>query len=382
MSRSLRFLVALACVAALLPGARAFGASSVDGIHVPAGFTIEKIGAVPRARELAAAPNGDLFVASSTNAVYLITDAERSPSVPKVFVRVNDAPAAGIALGGDRLYIGSQFGVWEVPYHTGDVSASSVPRKVAKVRPDGISRDHVTTSVAVAKGELYAGVGASCDACQPELDPTRATIQRVNPKGGALTPVATHIRNAIALTENPATGTLWAGAAGQDALEHGHPYEIFDAVTLHGGVPDYGWPYCYDDHKAVGNHDCRDQTVERVAFPAYDTPIGAVFYPLHPSGPYAFPAPYRGGAFVTLHGSWHQPPVPPRVAFVPLNGDEPKIAIDWNDPAAQWREFVGGFQNEDGSRIARPTGIAVGPDGSLFVSEDTNGTIYRIRPTR
>jgi glucose/arabinose dehydrogenase len=198
--------------------------------------------------------------------------------------------------------------------------------------------------------------------------------------GSGMTPKAKRIRNAIALATNPQTGTLWAGVAGQDELPNGHPYEFFDPVTLHAGVADYGWPYCYDNHQAVDRHDCSAQVVPRVVFPAYETPIGAVFYPEHPTGAHAFSEAYRGGAFVTLRGSWHQPLVPPRVVFVAMNGDEPKTPVNWNDAAAQWKEFVGGFQTASGQRRARPTGVAVGPDGSLFVSDDTGGGIFRIRP--
>jgi glucose/arabinose dehydrogenase len=349
------------------------------GITVPPGFTIEKIATIRRAREIAVAPNGDLFVATSGSTVYVIPDAQGTPGAPMPFVSIDDAPVAGVTLDGSRVILGSQQAVWEVPYRTGERQAAAAPRKLAGVRPAGPA-GHDTTSVAVARGVLYASIGSSCNSCQPERDPTRATIQMVG-DDGRLTPRARNIRNAIALAVNPQTDTLWAGVAGQDELPHGHPYEIFDPVTLHPGVVDYGWPYCYENHQAAGAHDCSAQTVPRVVFPAYATPIGAVFYPLHPAGPYAFPAAYRGGAFVTLHGSWHQPPVAPRVAFVPMNGDAPVTSVDWNDPTAQWREFAGGFQ-AGWSRIARPAGIAVGSDGSLFISDDQAGGIYRIRPSR
>ena len=78
--------------------------------------------------------------------------------------------------------------------------------------------------------------------------------------------------------------------------------------------------------------------------------------------------------------SWHLPLVAPRVIYVPMNGDDPKTPVNWNDPAAQWKEFVSGWQLPDGRRIARPTGIAVGSDGSLFISDDLDGGIYRVRP--
>jgi glucose/arabinose dehydrogenase len=354
---------------------------ALGGLTVPAGFTIERIASVPGARELAVAPNGDLFVATSGSAVYVVPDAQGSAGPPKVFVRIDDAPVAGIALDGERMVLGTQFGVYELDYRAGDRTARTAPRKIAAVRTSGIARDHYTTSVAIAGDHVYASVGASCNTCDPELDATRATIQRTNLDGTGMMPAATHIRNAIALAVNPRTGTLWAGVAGQDELPRGHPYEIFDPVTLHAGVPDYGWPYCYENHRAVGTHDCSAQTVPRAAFPAYATPIGAAFYPAHPGGPHAFPESYRRGAFVTLHGSWHQPPVPPRIVFVPMHGDDPDTAVDWSDPSTQWHEFAGGFQAPDGRRIARPTGIAVGPDGSLFFSDDETGGIYRIRPS-
>lgn len=364
-------------VAAIVAVAGAVVAQS-DLPTVPDGFTIERIATVPHARELAAAPNGDLFVGSSTHTVYIVTDA-LGAATAKPFVTLDEAPVAGIALDGERMYIGSQFGVWELPYRSGDREPRAQPRKIATVR-NGITRDHTTTSVAVAGGMLYASIGASCNNCQPELDPTRATIQQMELDGNDMRPKATHIRNAIALATNPQTQTLWAGVAGQDELPHGHPYEMFDPVTLHAGVADYGWPSCYEDHRAVDGHDCAAQTVARVVFPAYETPIGAAFYPEHQTGAHAFPERYRGGAFVTLHGSWHQPPVPPRVVFVPMDGDAPRTPVDWSDPSKQWTEFAGGFQVPDGSRIARPTGVAVGADGSLFVSDDETGGIYRIRP--
>ncbi len=379
MMSSLRMLLALTVLAFLAPaGVRA--AAVPVGLTVPAGFTIERIATVEGGRELAVAPNGDLFVGTSGNTVDIVADAEGNAAPAKTFTQITDHPVAGITIDGDRMYLGAQFGVYELPYHAGDRAPSAPPRKIASVRTSGASGAHVTTTVAVAKDRLYASVGSSCNNCNPDLDATRATVQEMNLDGSGMTAKARHVRNAIALAVNPQTGTLWIGVAGQDELPKGHPYEMFDPLTLHAGVADYGWPFCYENHQAVDGHDCSTQTVPRVVFPAYETPIGAVFYPLHPAGAHAFPDAYRGGAFVTLHGSWHAPPVPPRVVFVPMNGDDPKTPVDWNDPSAQWKEFIGGWQLADGRRRARPTGVAVAPDGSLFVSDDLDGGIYRIRP--
>jgi len=361
--------------------------------HIAAGFTIARIATVEGARELAFAPNGDLFVGTSGSDVYIVPNADASaPGRPRVFAHFNDSPAAGVALNDGFLYVGTQFAVWRIPYRTADRSARAAPEKLAPVRTSGISSDHVTTSVAVAKGLLYASVGASCDACVPEVDDSRATIGRV--ANGKYEIVARNIRNAIALATNENTGSLWAGVAGEDDLPLGHPYEFLDDVIAHPLPANYGWPYCYEDRKSNpvsrwSGHDCRGSVVPRIVMPAYETPIGAVFYPQHPQGRYAFPAKYAGGVFVTLHGSWHGPAQgfsgfsPPRVLFVAMHGDSPAHPVDWSNAATQWSEFLGGFQSGGlEARIGRPTGIAVGPQGDLFVADDDQGAVYRIRPAR
>lgn len=153
---------------------------------------------------------------------------------------------------------------------------------------------------------------------------------------------AYNIRNAIAIAVNPQTRTLWAGVAGADDLPLYHPYEIFDAVSLHDDPVDYSWPACYENRKHFEkwSGDCSKTPIPRVVFPAYETPIeGLTGY------------------------------VPPRVVFVPMRGDDPDHPVNWNDPTTRWQPFIGGYQiGGTAQRIGRPTGIAVGPDGSLFRS--------------
>jgi glucose/arabinose dehydrogenase len=382
-----RYVLKIAALVALCVVA----ASAQDATPtVPSGFTIERIGVVDGARELVAAPNGDLFVGTSGADVYLLPHADAAhPDAPHTFASFDNHPAAGVTLGDGSLFVGTQFGVYRIPYQTGDQKPRGPAVKLLSVRLSGTARDHVTTSVAVTGDTLYASVGSSCNACRPELDSTRATIQHIDLLRNVATDEAYNIRNAIALAINPQTGTLWAGVAGADDLPIYHPYEIFDAVSLHPDPVDYGWPACYENRKHFEkwSGDCSKTPIPRVVFPAYETPIGAVFYPTSARGAYAFPAAYRGGAFVTLHGSWHGPQqglsgyVPPRVVFVAMHGDTPDRAVNWNDPTTQWQLFVGGYQNGGtAERIGRPTGITVGPDGSLFVADDQTGAIYRIRP--
>jgi glucose/arabinose dehydrogenase len=346
---------------------------------VPGGFSIEVIARVSRARELVVTPNGDLLVGSLGRDVFVVPNAEERPLPASVFAHLDDGEAAGLALAPGALIVGTTHGVWKIPYQPGDRVARGDAERLFSVRPGG-DGGHSTTSVAVAGDVLYASVGSSCNACN-ESDPTRATIQTASLTGAGLRPVAEHIRNAIALAVDPSTGHLWAGVAGQDELAPGHPYEIFDDVGDRTGLPNYGWPVCYENHRAARpGVDCADQTVPRAVFPAYETPIGAAFSPPAAGGRFAFPPAWRGGAFVALHGSWHAPLVPPRVVFVPIHGDEPVTAVDWRDPTAQWKTFIGGWQSADESRIGRPTGVAIGTDGSLFIADDLTGRIFRIRP--
>lgn len=355
-------------------------------ITVPPGFTVSQIATVPSARELAFTRSGDLYVGTSGSTVYIVRRAEdEHPGSARIYVRIDDSPDAGVTYGNDALYVGTQHGIWRVE--------NGKPMKIASVRtggpPPGSDGDvHTSTSVAFDAGTLYASVGSSCNACI-ETDRTRATIGKVS--NGRYDPIAVHVRNAIALAIDPSTHALWAGNAGQDDLPAGHPYEFFDNVTAHRQPADYGWPFCYENRRRKGGSSqrCAGAVIAQVVFPAYETPIGAVFYPSDVHGRYAFPTRYRGGAFVTLHGSWHGPAQglagyePPRVVFLPMRSGRPQQRVDWSNPSGQWSEFVGGYQNGGTSeRSGRPTGIALGPQGDLFVADDQTGAIYRIRPKR
>ncbi len=370
----------------LSTGATATAPGTPD-LTIQSGLRLEVIARVNGARELAALPNGDLIVGTGGTGVFIVphADLDDGTYAPIRFATIDDAPAAGVTFDAStcRVYVGTNHGVYSIAYEDGATTGTPVG-PIALLRQSN-DNSHATTSVAVAGDKLYAAVGSSCNACT-ESDPTRATVQVMNLDGTDMTTCARRFRNPIALTVNPATGAVWAGGAGQDDLPLGHPYEIFDPVSLRSAGADYGWPDCEENRRVYrAGANCSNVVVPRVAMPAYSTLIGAAFYPLSPTGAHALPAQYRGGAFVTMHGSWHQENgdyySPPSVAFVPMNGDTPVTQADWDDPHAQWTELVGAFQNSDGiSRLARPTGIAVGSRGSVFFADDANGLIFRIRP--
>lgn len=390
-------LVVAAVLAANSCSSHARAATQAASLRVPNGFLIETIASVPAARELVALPNGSLIVGTLGHDVYLVPDSEGRVASPRVFATFDDDRAAGVAFASSRseIYVATTNHVWSIAYHGEEKAPNS--RQIADVRTGGIAPGtdgdiHTTTSVAYTGGRLYAAAGSSCNATVDggkspctEVDPTRAAVSVMNPDGSGLTQRAKRIRNAIALTVNQETGSLWVGGAGQDDLPFGHPYEFVDELSAHRGDADYGWPQCEEDRHAYWSGDNCSATVEPlVELPAYSTIIGATFYPKHQGGAYAFPSRYRGGLFVTAHGSWHTDAqgcfaAPPRVVFVPMDGDRPVKPVDWQNPDAQWTDFISDFQSCR-TRIGRPTGIAVGPKGSLFVADDASGKIYRIRP--
>lgn len=367
---------------------------------MPNGFSVETIASIPGARELAVLPNGDLLVGTRSNRVYILSNSEDAAATPRIFATLDDDEAAGVAYAFDRheIFVATNRYVWSIPYH-GEQTAAQI-RRIADVRSGPVAPGtdgdvHTSTSVAYAGGFVYVAAGSSCNATMDggkdpctEVDTTRAAISVMRSDGTDFHQRARRIRNAIALTVNPSTGSVWAGDAGQDDLPTGHPYEFLDDLASHPGIADYGWPECEENRHAYWpGSECTKTIAPLVELPAYSTIIGATFYPTHPAGAHAFPARYSGGLFAAVHGSWHRDAqgcyaAPPRVVFISMNGDRPVKSVDWTNPAAQWTDFLAGFQTGCTDRIGRATGIAVGPAGSLFVADDAAGAIYRVRPVR
>jgi glucose/arabinose dehydrogenase len=398
-------------------GSKASAASSgmtpaaVD-LTVPNGLQIQTIAQIGSARELTALPNGDLIVGTGGANVYIVPHAENTGAAgqPQVFATIShETPPPNEPSGGNNaegvafsastctLYVATEYHVWSTPYKDGDLSAENLhPIATVRTGPTANPGDgdyHSSTSVAVSGNALYASMGSSCNGCTGETDPQRAAIWRMNLDGSAMALYAKHVRNGIALAVDPVTGHLWAGDAGQDSLPTYHPYEWVDDVTASDsaakGVADYGWPYCEENHHlyntgAGAPANCNATVQPQIEFPAYITHIGAAFYPSNQSGTYAFPSQYRGALIVTSHGSWHTPggcAIAPAVDYVPMNADTPRVSVDWSDPTKQYDHLVTGFQPScPSTRIGRATGVAVGPQGSVFIGDDQAGTIYRIRP--
>ncbi len=232
---------------------------------------------------------------------------------------------------------------------------------------DGLpSGGHSTRTVLFSSdgAHLYVSVGSSCNVCV-EQDERRATIIRYNPDGSGGEVYARGLRNAVGITFRPRMDELWVTNNGRDWLGDDQPPETIYVVDQ---GDDAGWPRCHAarivDPDLGEAGDCEGVAEPVVEMQAHTAPLGLGFY----TGE-QFPEEYRGDLFVALHGSWNRTvPVGYKVVRVPMEDGEPGAVQD----------FAVGWLREDGSNWGRPVDVLAGADGSLFISDDAGGVIYRV----
>ena len=216
-------------------------------------------------------------------------------------------------------------------------------------------------------GRMVVSIGSSCNVCE-EKDKRRATVMIYDsPEANGERVFASGLRNAVGLAIHPDTGELWATNNGRDMLGDDMPPE---AVYIVRDGLDYGWPYCHNGtiiDPDFGEIDaCEGVEKPVINMQAHSAPLGLVFY----TGK-SFPKEYHGDVFIAFHGSWNRSiPTGYKVVRLPLDGSKPLGSVE--DFATGWLDEV----KEKAS--GRPVGLAVGPGGDLFVSDDKAGMIYRI----
>lgn len=223
---------------------------------------------------------------------------------------------------------------------------------------------HSTRTVKVHNGSLYMSMGSSCNVCY-ETDARRAAITRCDLDGTNFTVFASGMRNAVGMAFHPHTGQLYATENGRDWLGDDLPP---DEINLVEEGEDYGWPICYGknihdtdfDNNTYIRDPCEDCIPSLVDLQAHSAPLGLNFY-----NDNSFPEEYQGNLFVCFHGSWNRRE-PTGYKVVRVNMTDLTI----NDFATGW------LQNN--SVLGRPVDVVVSDDGSLFVSDDNQGRIYRI----
>lgn len=307
---------------------------------------------------------GRLFVSEpSTGRVLLLADPEGRgyATLVTVFASGLNRPH-GLAFRDGTLYVADTDQVLRLPASSGALHAEGKQVVVPDLPADG---SHWTRTLGFGPdGGMYVSVGSDCNVCV-ERDPRRAAILRFDADGSHEQIFASGLRNAVGFTWNPVDGSMWASVNGRDYLGDDLPPD--ELVRVQKGRF-YGWPYCYGDrvpdpifHNPA---KCRDDTPPEVAFEAHSAPLGIAFYTAT-----AFPPPYRGGLFVAFHGSWNRSiPTGYKVVGIPFRGGR---------PAGPPQDFVRGWLVGQ-SAWGRPVDPVVGPDGSLYLSDDRAGAIYRI----
>jgi glucose/arabinose dehydrogenase len=373
------------------PHAVARPASAVP--QVPDGFKIALFAEGLNApREMRVAPNGDIFIAETSPGrirVLRAADGADKPSANEIYASGLTGPF-GIAFypANDPkwVYVANNDSVVRFPYKTGDLKASAKPEAVVAQLPRG--GGHYTRGIAFSLDgkKMMISVGSRSNDAEGmskapdgwidnhplgaswDSETDRADVLTFDPDGKRLGTFATGIRNCVGLVTHPTTGDLYCSTNERDGLGDNL---VPDYVTRVREGAFYGWPWFYlganEDPRHPGERaDLKDKiTIPDVLLQAHSASLGLTFY----DGK-QFPPEYSGDGFAAEHGSWNRSK---RTGYKVV-----RIRLKDGVPTGEYQDFVTGFVIDDSNVWGRPVGVAVAHDGALLVSEDGNGTIWRI----
>jgi glucose/arabinose dehydrogenase len=340
---------------------------------VPPGFKVEALAVrLTEPRLLRVAPNGDIFVAEmSAGDVRLLRAGGGASEAGALYAEGLDGPF-GLAFfppGNDPkyLYVGTTTAVLRYAYRNGDARPSGPPETVVRLPAGG----HATRDVIFSPDgrKMYVTVGsASNDQEFPSDETRRANILEFAPDGSGERRFATGLRNPVEMAIHPLTGDLWTVVNERDGRGDNLPP---DYVTRVRDGAFFGWPWYYvganQDPRHQGEHpELRDSiAVPDVLIQPHSAPLGIAVYTGR-----QFPPAYRSGLFVALHGSWNRAQrTGYKLVYVPLAD---------GIPSGDYEDFMTGFVTPESNVWGRPVAVAVAPDGSLLVSDDAGGVVWRI----
>ncbi|MDH3351535.1 MAG: PQQ-dependent sugar dehydrogenase [Gammaproteobacteria bacterium] len=335
----------------------------LDDISLPAGFRIEVYADVPNARSLALGDDGVVFVSNRrANSVYaLVPQGDAAPLVHKIVSGLNTPN--GIAFHDGYLYVAEVDRI----FRFGDVGKRFDEMPDAEVLdidlPD--EKHHGWRYIGFGPdGKLYIAIGAPCNICD-RGDEGFAQIIRANPDGSEREVYAEGIRNSVGFTWHPKTGELWFTDNGRDMMGDDIPPGELNRAPQPG--LHFGYPYCHagdiPDPEYGEGRNCEDYTPPAQKLGPHVAPLGVKFY----TGQ-MFPPEYRGQIFIAEHGSWNRSTkIGYRISVVNLENDTP---VSYEVFAMGWlrKKKVSG----------RPVDLLILEDGSMLVSDDYAGKVYRI----
>src|SRR6266581_2289460 len=352
-------------IAALLPlAARAADALPLESIRLPPGFTIELLARVPNARAMALGRGNVLFVGSmQAGRVYAIVLDQRWRAGPLHVIAEGLTMPVGVAVRDGKLYVSALNRILRFDDIERRLDDPPKPVVIRDDLPD--ASHHGWKFIGFGPdGRLYVPVGAPCNICEPDAD-RFAVIMRMRPDGSQLETYARGVRNSVGFDWHPQSGELWFTDNGRDLLGDDVPPDELNRAPRAG--MHFGYPYCHGgtipDPEFGAKRPCSQFSPPAQNLGAHVAPLGMRFY----TGS-QFPPDYRGQIFIAEHGSWNRSRKSGyRVSLVRLEGSH----------VVSYEPFASGWLRGE-SAWGRPADVLVLPDGSLLVSDDYAGAIYRI----
>ena len=350
-------------------------------------FTLEIVtDDVPSARQIAEAPDGTLFVGSSTDcsrltSVYAVVPSDDDDGDAEVVVV--DAGLrcpSGVALRGDDLYVAALNRVLRYRNILDRFRDNPEPDVITDALPS--EHHHGWKYLVLGPDDhLYVPVGAPCNVCERPDDERYSTILRMDPESGETTVYAHGVRNSVGMAWHPVTGELWFSENGRDWSGNDLPADEINRVATPGSH--FGFPYFHQDHRMdqpvdfpdpvhAGSRNADDYVRSEHLIQAHSAALGIAFY----TGD-QFPSRYCGAMFIAEHGSWNR--YNGRVGYQVrvlrfANPDNPSGAGAVYEPFADW------LNDQTQVRWGRPNDVVVSRDGSLLIADDfgQGGAIYRV----
>jgi glucose/arabinose dehydrogenase len=340
-------------------------------LTVAPGLQIKYFAQVPGARVMAMGADGAVYVSvTGANKVVRVWDTNGDNIADSLRTVVDGLNGpSGLAFHKGFLYIANTNGVVRVQLDAHGVATGS-PVSVNSLPGGG----HSTRTIVFGDDSaMYVSVGSSCNLCI-ESDSERASVVRFNEDGSNGRVFSRGLRNAVGLAVNPSTKKLWVSQNERDDVTPDHQNLPPEEINILQDGKDYGWPYCYSLNGApVPNPEyndtarCATTVTAALEMQAHSAPLGMTFL----DKATLLPAEYRGDLLVAFHGSWDRDqPTGAKVVRVRISGGLPTGVED----------FVSGWQRADGSRWGRPADVQVYKDGSVLISDDQRGALYRVAP--
>lgn len=347
--------------------------SASRNLDIPDEFSVGVFAAgLGSARGLAISPAGDIFVTDLGGRVLLLRDSD-GDGVAEDIVTVdqNLNSPHGIDIFEGNLYIGEEH---QVVVYLGMKSDGKYDRKEILIPGLPSGQGHATRTVKIGPDrKIYVHVGSSCNVCE-ERDARRATILRYNLDGTFDRLIGRGLRNTVGFSfKNIMSGfELWGVDNGRDRIGDNLPPEEVNLIWSSGQeeAKNFGWPYCYG--KGIANPEylsrsayCQNSTeFPHFEMQAHSAPLGIAFIP---EGNENFPMALAGNMLISFHGSWNR--------SVPTGYKV--VRIDPRD-SGEMADFITGWLGKDGKAWGRPVDVAISSGGTIYISDDQAGAVYRV----